>query len=56
MCRAARIKVIVWRGKKRNFKSQDGTRKLITVIETVLAGGVALPPMIIYEGEAQNAG
>lgn len=56
MGRSARIKVILRRGKKRNFKTQDGTRKLITVIETVSAAGLALPPMIIYQGEAQYAG
>lgn len=56
--RSARIKVILRRGKKRNFKSQDGYRKLITVIETVSAGGLAssLTSMIIYEGETQYAG
>jgi hypothetical protein len=56
MGRSARVKVILRRGKKRNFKSQDGTRKLITVIETVSAAGTTLPPMIIYQGKAQYAG
>ncbi|KAH0613250.1 uncharacterized protein H6S33_009630 [Morchella sextelata] len=56
MGRSARVKVILRRGKKRNFKSQDGTRKLITVIEAVSAAGTTPPPMIIYQGEAQYAG
>lgn len=56
MGRSARVKVICRRGKKRNFKTQDGVRELITVIETVSAGGFALPPFIIYKGEAQYQG
>jgi hypothetical protein len=53
---SARVKVICKRGKKRNFKSQEGQRELITVIETVSAGAFVLPPSIIYKGETQYKG
>lgn len=43
MGRSASVKVICRRGKKRNFKVQDGVRELITVIETISAGGAVIP-------------
>lgn len=56
MGRSGRVKIICRRGKKRNFKTQDGQRELITVLETVSAGGFVIPPTIVYKGEAQYAG
>lgn len=56
MGRSSRIKVICRRGKKRNFKTQDGIRELITVIETISAGQFVIPPTVIYKGEAQYQG
>jgi len=56
MEKSSSIKVICKRGKKRNFKLQDGIQGLITVIETVSAGGVVLPPHIIYKGTAHYKG
>lgn len=35
---------------------QSGERELITVIEGVSAGGVVLPPMIIYRGKSHSTG
>lgn len=52
MGKSSSIKVICKQGKKRNFKLKDGTRELITVIETVLAGGLVLPSHIIYKDRA----
>lgn len=56
MGRLVRTRVILRRGKKDNSKSQDGARKLITVIETVSAAGFAILSMIIHQGEAQYGG
>lgn len=56
MGRSPRVKVICRRGKKRNFKTQEGQRELITVIETISAGGIVTPPTIVYKGEAQYKG
>ena len=56
MGKSSSIKVICKRGKKRNFKLQDGQRELITVIETVSARGVVLPTHIVYKGTAQYKG
>ena len=56
MGKSSTIKVICRKGKKRNVKIQDGQRELITVIETVSATGVLLPPTIIYKGTAQYKG
>jgi hypothetical protein len=56
MGRSAQVKVICKRGKKRNFKTQEGQRELITVIETISAGGFVISPTIIYKGEAQYKG
>lgn len=56
MGRSSRVKVICRRGKKNTRKTQDGNREIITVIETVSAAGVVLPPMIIYKGQAHYKG
>lgn len=56
MGRSTSVKVICQKGKRRNFKVQDGNRELITVIETVSAGGILLPPHIVYKGAAQYKG
>jgi hypothetical protein len=56
MGRLSRVKVICCQGKKWNFKMQEGQRELITVIETVSAGGFVIPPTIVYKGEAQYSG
>jgi len=49
---SSRVKVICRRSKKNMRKTQDGNREIITIIETVSAAGVLLPPMIIYKGQA----
>lgn len=56
MGRSARVKVICRHGKTRNFKTQEGQQQLITVIETVSAGGFVIQPTIIYKGGAQYKG
>jgi hypothetical protein len=56
MGRSTSVKVICQKGKGRNFKVQDGNRELITVIETVSARGILLPPPIVYKGAAQYKG
>ena len=56
MGQSTRVKVICKRGKKHTRKTQDGKREMITVIETVSAGGALLPPAIIYKGQAHYAG
>ena len=53
---ATRVKVICKREKKNTRKTQLGKREMITVIETVSAGGCVLPPMIIYKGQAHYKG
>ena len=50
------MKVICKRAKKNTRKIQDGKREIITVIETVSAAGVLLPPMIVYKGQAHYRG
>jgi len=42
--------------KKNTCKTQLGKREMITVMETVSAGGCVLPPIIIYKGQAHNKG
>lgn len=56
MGRSPSVKVICQKGKKRNFKIQDGQRELITVLETVSAAGAVIPPSIVYKGVAQYEG
>ena len=56
MGRSTRVKVICKLGRKNTRKTQDGKREIITVIETVSAAGVVLPPMIIYKGQAHYKG
>ena len=51
-----KVKVICKREKKTTQKNQIGKREIITVIETVSAGGSVLPPMIIYKGQAHYKG
>ena len=34
----------------------DGTRKLITVVETISGDGVSLPPLVIYKGASHYMG
>jgi hypothetical protein len=52
MGRSASVKVICRRGGKKVVKIHDGARELIMVIETISAGGVVLPPSIIFKGVA----
>jgi len=56
MGKSSSIKEICKWGKKRNFKRQDGQCEILTIIETVFAGGVILPPYMIYQGTAQLKG
>lgn len=56
MGKSAAVKVICNKGKKQNFKIQDGQRELITVPETVSAMRRVLHPMIVYKGVAQYQG
>lgn len=56
MGQATRVKVICKREKKHTWENQDGNREIFTVIETVSAGRVVLPPTIIYKGVAHYAG
>jgi hypothetical protein len=53
---ATKVKVICKREKKNTCKTQIGKREMITVIETVSAGGRVLPPMIIYKGQGHYKG
>ena len=53
---ATRVKVICKREKKNTWKRQLGKREMITVLETVSAGGSVLPLMIIYKGQAHYKG
>ena len=56
MGQSTSVKVICQKGKRRNFKVQDGNRELITVIEPVAAGGTLLLSYIVYKGTAQYKG
>ena len=56
MGRSSWVKVVCRRAKKNTRKTQDGNREIITVIETVSAARVLLPPMIIYKGQAHYKG
>lgn len=56
MGQTTRVKVICKREKKHTRKNQDGNREMITVIATVSAGGVVLPPVVIYKGVAHYEG
>ena len=56
MGRSSRVKVICRRSRKTTRKTQDGKREIITVIETVSAAGVLLPPMIVYKGQKHYKG
>ena len=56
MGRSTRVKVICKRGRKNTLKTQDGKREIMTMIETVSAARVVLPPMIIYKGQAHYKG
>ena len=47
-----KVKVICKREEKNTWKNQIGKGEMITVIETVSAGGSVLQPMIIYKGQA----
>ena len=37
-------------------KTQEGKGEIITIIETISAAGVLLPPMIIYKGQGHYKG
>ena len=47
-----RAKVVCRAGRRPPRVAQDGTRELITVIETVCAASFVLLPMVIYKGAA----
>jgi len=47
---ALKVKVICHRGRKNNHYTQDGNRKMVTVIECIAAEGRVIPPMYIYKG------
>jgi len=51
-----KVKVICKREKTNTGKTQIGKREMITIIETISAGGSVLPPMIIYKGQAHYQG
>jgi len=54
-----KVKVICRREKKKKRntrKTHLGKREMITVRETISAGGSVLPPMIIYKGQAHYKG
>ena len=56
---SSRAKVICRAGRRPPRVMQDGTRKLITVIETICVSTAAqfiLPPMVIYKGAAHYQG
>ena len=56
MGHSSHVKVICKRSRKNTRKTQAGKRKIIMVIETVLAARVLLPPMIVYKGQAHYRG
>jgi hypothetical protein len=47
---ALKVKVICRKGRKNPRYSQDGNRKMATLIECVSADGRVIPPMYIYKG------
>ncbi|KAH0602245.1 uncharacterized protein H6S33_009886 [Morchella sextelata] len=53
---SAKAKVICRSGRRNPNVAQDGSRELITVVETVSVGGLALPPWVIYKGKGHYMG
>ena len=49
---ASRAKVLCHRGRKNPRVTHEGTREMVTVVETICAAGFALPPMVINKGSA----
>jgi len=47
---ALKVKVICCRGRKNPCYTQDGNRKMVTVIVCIPADGRVIPPMYIYKG------
>jgi hypothetical protein len=45
-----RVKVLVDRDQKTVQRIEDGSRELVTILETVCADGTALPPGFIFKG------
>lgn len=53
---SAKAKVICRSGRRNPNVAQDGSRELITVVETVSVGGLVLPPWVIYKGKGHYMG
>jgi len=53
---ASRAKVLCRRGRKNPRVTHEGTREMVTVVETICAAGFALPPMVMNKGRAQYKG
>jgi hypothetical protein len=51
-----KCRVITKRGKKSPKLTQDGSRELVTCIETISADGRVLPPMYIFKGTVHLKG
>jgi len=49
---AAKCKVLCRAGRRNPRLKQDGSREMVTDIETVSAAGHVLPPYIIYKGRS----
>lgn len=53
---AAKVKVICRKGRKNPRLTHSGNRTWVTVIESVSASGMVLPPMVINQGSAHYKG
>lgn len=53
---AAKVKVICRAGRKNPRLTHSGNRTWVTVIESVSAAGIAIPPMVINQGTAHYKG
>ena len=56
MGKAARAKVLCRRGRRNPRVTHDGSRELVTVIETICGSGVVLSPFVINKGAGHYMG
>ena len=53
---SSRAKVICRAARRNPHVAQDGSREMLTVLESVSALGVALPPFVVYKGKGHYMG
>ena len=53
---STRVTVLCRSNRRNPTLLKDGTRELITVVETILADGTVLPPFIIFQGKSHTEG